>query len=90
MNRQREVHHCASADNCNAPAGYIDLSKRRVSPDDVIHCEERYTKSKTVHNIMAQAAQRCQYPIEKLYEEICWPLDKRFGHAFDAFKLSIT
>lgn len=26
--------------------GYIDLSKRRVSPEDIIKCEERYNKSK--------------------------------------------
>lgn len=26
--------------------GYIDLSKRRVSPDDVVKCEERYNKAK--------------------------------------------
>lgn len=28
--------------------GYIDLSKRRVSPEDVVKCEERYNKSKMV------------------------------------------
>ena len=29
--------------------GYIDLSKRRVSPEDVAACEEKYNKSKMVH-----------------------------------------
>jgi translation initiation factor 2 subunit 1 len=29
--------------------GYIDLSKRRVSPEDVEQLEEKYNKSKTVH-----------------------------------------
>jgi translation initiation factor 2 subunit 1 len=29
--------------------GYIDLSKRRVSPEDIAKCEERYNKAKTVH-----------------------------------------
>ncbi len=32
--------------------GYIDLSKRRVSPEDIIRCEEKYNKSKAVHSIM--------------------------------------
>jgi translation initiation factor 2 subunit 1 len=32
--------------------GYIDLSKRRVSPEDVAACEEKYNKSKMVHSIM--------------------------------------
>ena len=28
--------------------GYIDLSKRRVSPEETIKCEDKFTKSKTV------------------------------------------
>ena len=28
---------------CNG-AGYIDLSKRQVDPEDVVKCEERYNK----------------------------------------------
>ncbi|KAG9022927.1 hypothetical protein FRB95_013952, partial [Tulasnella sp. JGI-2019a] len=32
--------------------GYIDLSKRRVTPEDITKCEERYMKSKTVASIM--------------------------------------
>lgn len=31
-------------------AGYIDLSKRRVSAEDVVKCEERYNKAKTCDN----------------------------------------
>lgn len=29
-------------------SGYIDLSKRRVSPEEAIKCEDKFTKSKTV------------------------------------------
>ena len=32
--------------------GYIDLSKRRVSAEDIAKCEEKYNKSKAVHSIM--------------------------------------
>ncbi len=28
--------------------GYIDLSKRRVSPEEVIKCEEKFAKAKCV------------------------------------------
>ena len=70
--------------------GYIDLSKRRVSPEDVISCEDKYTKSKTVHNIMSHASTRTDFPIEQLYEQLCWPLDKKYGHCYDAFRLSIS
>ncbi|KAF2144574.1 uncharacterized protein K452DRAFT_266523 [Aplosporella prunicola CBS 121167] len=70
--------------------GYIDLSKRRVSPEDIVKCEERYNKSKMVHSIMRHVATNAQMPIEKLYETIVWPLHRKYGHAVDAFKLSIT
>lgn len=72
------------------PAGYIDLSKRRVSPEDIVKCEERYNKSKMVHSIMRHVAEKTQVPIEELYESIAWPLNKKYGHSIDAFKLSIT
>ncbi|KAH8799697.1 translation initiation factor 2, alpha subunit [Xylogone sp. PMI_703] len=70
--------------------GYIDLSKRRVSPEDIVKCEERYNKSKMVHSIMRHVAEKTNHPIEDLYERIAWPLNKKYGHSLDAFKLSIT
>ena len=39
---------------------------------------------------MRHVAEKTVTPIETLYESIAWPLNKRFGHAIDAFKLSIT
>ncbi|KAI1130718.1 translation initiation factor 2, alpha subunit [Nemania abortiva] len=70
--------------------GYIDLSKRRVGPEDIVKCEERYNKSKMVHSIMRHVAEKTQTPIQSLYESIAWPLQKKYGHSIDAFKFSIT
>ncbi|KAL4783172.1 translation initiation factor 2, alpha subunit [Aspergillus varians] len=70
--------------------GYIDLSKRRVSPEDVIKCEERYNKSKAVHSILRHVAEATQTPLETLYQQIAWPLNRKYGHSHDAFKISIT
>ncbi|KAI0970345.1 translation initiation factor 2, alpha subunit [Xylaria arbuscula] len=70
--------------------GYIDLSKRRVGPEDIVKCEERYNKSKMVHSIMRHVAEKTQTPIQTLYESIAWPLTKKYGHSLDAFKFSIT
>ena len=28
--------------------------------------------------------------LEQLYEEIAWPLGKKYGHPYDAFKLALT
>lgn len=70
--------------------GYIDLSKRRVSPEDVVKCEERFNKSKAVHSIMRHIAEKHNVPLETMYTTIGWPLYRKYGHAYDAFKLAIT
>ncbi len=28
--------------------------------------------------------------LEQLYEEIAWPLGRKYGHTYDAFKLALT
>ena len=70
--------------------GYIDLSKRRVSPEDVAACEERYNKSKMVHSIMRHTADVTGCDLEELYAQVGWPLYRAYGHAFDAFKYMVS
>jgi translation initiation factor 2 subunit 1 len=69
--------------------GYIDLSKRRVSAEEVVKCEEQYEKGKAVDSILTQVAKKNEKSTEELYEQIAWPLHKQYGHSYDAFKLSI-
>jgi translation initiation factor 2 subunit 1 len=66
--------------------GYIDLSKRRVSPEDIGKCEDRYNKAKTVHGILRHVASEHDLVLEELYTSIGWPLYRKYGHAYDAFK----
>jgi translation initiation factor 2 alpha subunit (eIF-2alpha) len=89
-----------------------------VSPEDIIKCEERYTKSKTVASIMRHVASKVagghvaaddegdlkeeveepvsagggteEERLEQLHEAIAWPLAKKYGHTYDAFKLALT
>ena len=68
--------------------GYIDLSKRRVSAEDIAACEDRFGKSKMVHSIMRHVAETTGQDVEELYKHVAWPLYKAYGHAFDAFKVS--
>jgi len=70
--------------------GYIDLSKRRVSPEDVAECEDRFNKAKAVHGVLRHVAERRKFYLEDLYERIGWPLYKKYGHAYDAFRLAIS
>lgn len=61
-----------------------------MSAEDVIKCEERYNKSKTVHSIMRTVAEKSGNEIEDVNTIVAWPLYKKYGHAYDAFKLSIS
>ncbi|KAH7658287.1 translation initiation factor 2 subunit 1 protein [Dioscorea alata] len=70
--------------------GYIDLSKRRVSEEDIQACEERYNKSKLVHSIMRHVAETMGLDLEDLYIHVGWPLYRQYIHAFEAFKLIVT
>ncbi|CAK8537385.1 unnamed protein product [Lathyrus sativus] len=70
--------------------GYIDLSKRRVSEEDIQACEERYNKSKLIHSIMRHVAETLNLDLEDLYIHIAWPLYHKYGHAFEAFKIVVT
>lgn len=47
--------------------GYIDLSKRRVSEEDIEQCEERYNKSKLVHSIMRHVAETMNMDLEVIF-----------------------
>lgn len=70
--------------------GYIDLSKRRVSPEEVEKFEEKFNKSKAVHSIMRHVAEKLDMALEELYGQVGWPLYKKYGHAFEAFKMALT
>jgi len=70
--------------------GYIDLSKRRVDPEDVAKCEDRYNKAKQVHSVLRHIASSYKRTLEEMYELIGWPLYRKYGHAYDAFKLAIS
>lgn len=57
----------------------------------MVACEEKYEKGKTVDSILTQVARKHEgTSAEELYEKIGFPLAKEYGHAYDAFKLSIS
>ena len=47
--------------------GYIDLSKKKVTPEEAQKCEDRYNKSKAVHSILRHIAEKHQVSLEGLY-----------------------
>jgi translation initiation factor 2 subunit 1 len=70
--------------------GYIDLSKRRVSREEAIACEDRYNKGKTVYTIMRHVAETTHSKLIDLMQMIAWPLNRKFRSAFDAFQLAVS
>ncbi|KAF8191712.1 eukaryotic translation initiation factor 2 subunit alpha [Pholiota molesta] len=124
--------------------GYIDLSKRRVSPEDIVNARsgtlsrrpclhpapcrlqnslrhgdaaapvdaapaaaEPITEKDKEHKRAARKARQAAHEedgieheipgganedekLEQLYETIAWPLGKKYGHPYDAFKLALT
>eukprot|EP00871_Galdieria_phlegrea_P002819 jgi/Galph1/3538/GphlegSOOS_G2191.1 len=66
--------------------GYIDLSKRRVTSEDLQKMEEKWNKSRAVHSIMRHVAEIVEKNLEDLYQRWGWPLYRRFGHAYDGFR----
>ena len=113
-----------------------------MSAEDIVKCEERYLKSKTVASILRHVASKIpsvhgdaaapaatpaepatekdkehkraarkarqtahdedgvehdipgganeDEKLEQLYDTIGWPLGKKYGHPYDAFKLALT
>ena len=70
--------------------GYIDLSKRRVDPEDVAKCEERYNKAKAVHSVLRHVADQKGIRLDALYKQVGWPLYEKYKHCYDAFKMALN
>eukprot|EP00924_Labyrinthula_sp_SR-Ha-C_P007201 snap_masked-scaffold_8-processed-gene-12.28-mRNA-1 protein AED:0.02 eAED:0.02 QI:0/-1/0/1/-1/1/1/0/327 len=72
--------------------GYIDLSRRRVTPEELIKCEERYSKAKAVNSIMRHVARKTDTALLELNQNITWPLarNESFKSAHDAFKIAAS
>lgn len=71
--------------------GYVDLSKRRVEPEDATAKEESFARAKAVHGIMRHAKTH-EIPVNELCCKASWPLykNKKYTDAFDAYKKHIN
>merc|ERR1712241_620604 len=76
--------------------GYIDLSKRRVSPEDIERCTEVFSKGKAVNSILRHVAQIMEFKsneqLEDLYRQTAWHFEaktKKKGSSYDWFKQAV-
>ncbi|KAJ1736766.1 hypothetical protein H4S06_002888 [Coemansia sp. BCRC 34490] len=69
---------------------YIDLSKSKVTTEEAVQCNDKYQKSKMVHTVITHVAKKVGMEPEALYEKVGWPLYRKYGHAYDAFKMAVA
>lgn len=70
--------------------GYIDLSKRRVAPEDISKIDEKWNKSRTVHSIVRHVAETVGIDMIDLYQRWGWPLYRKYAHAYDGFRMAVN
>ncbi len=70
----------------NGKAGHIELSKKRVTSQQNTQQNKWFNKSKCVHDIICKVSALTGVPVETLYENIGWPLNKRYGHGFEGMR----
>lgn len=70
--------------------GYIDLSKKKVRPDQAAKAEAFYKNAKAVQNIMKQVAIGLGQDLETVNSKIAWPLYEHFDHAYDGLWLLVN
>jgi translation initiation factor 2 subunit 1 len=80
--------------------GYIELSKRRFSPEVVEKYREKYSKAMEVNFILRHVADLLNYKtdeeLEDLYKKTAWYFEEKFkkqsssaSFAYDIFKQAI-
>jgi translation initiation factor 2 subunit 1 len=77
--------------------GYIDLSKRRVTPEDIERCTEIFSKAKAVNSILRHVAAILGYKsdeeLEELYKKTAWFFEAKTnkrGSSYDWFKQAVV
>jgi len=67
--------------------GYIDLSKRRVSAEDIVKCEDRFSKGKMVNSIMRHVAHVAGKSLLEVNQAVAWPLARtQYKSAYEAMR----
>lgn len=90
-------NECVVVIRVDKDKGYIDLSKRRVSTEEIAKCEEKFAKAKAVNSILRHVGELLGYDsddqLEELYQKTAWHFDRKNGRpgysAYEAFKLCV-
>jgi len=90
-------NECVVVIRVDKDKGYIDLSKRRVSPEEVVKCEERFAKAKAVNSILRHVGELLGYTndqeLDDLYMKTAWLFDEKYKKpvaCYEVFKHAVT
>lgn len=70
--------------------GYIDLTRKNITPEEVEASHQKYNKSKTVHSILCRLAEVQHLQLPQLYETIIWPMYRQEKDPLEFFKSAIS
>lgn len=86
-------NECVIVIRVDEDKGYIDLSKRRVSPEEAEKFQAKFVKAKAVNQILRHVAETIELEsneeFESLYEKTAWVIDDKYeqkGACYDVFK----
>jgi translation initiation factor 2 subunit 1 len=83
---------CLSISGVDVRKKHVDLSKRKVPPNEILEFKKRYAKAKTVNDIVCRVAQICglreDRQLEDLFENSVWHFATKdnIESAYKAFK----
>lgn len=66
--------------------GFIDLSKRLIHSDEIKAQEQKFAKSKQVHQVVQDVCVSQGCSMLEVYETLVWDLYRRFPHAEDGLR----
>lgn len=61
-----------------------------VAPSDAKKDQDKEGDGTTTDDIVPPVGPSEEERLEKLYEQIAWPLGRKYGNMYDAFKLALT
>eukprot|EP01120_Amphizonella_sp_Union-15-10_P010481 TRINITY_DN419_c0_g2_i1.p1 TRINITY_DN419_c0_g2~~TRINITY_DN419_c0_g2_i1.p1 ORF type:complete len:374 (+),score=94.02 TRINITY_DN419_c0_g2_i1:154-1122(+) len=67
--------------------GYVDLSKRDITQEDIDQCSRKFNRCKMIHNTLKRLSETRHRKLPELYEKIVWPLDRKYNTAYRAFQI---
>lgn len=74
----------------NEPAAEPELKETKRARRQRAHAEQEEAAGAVGGAAAEEAAASEEARLETIYEKIAWPLHKKYGHTYDAFKLALT